>query len=78
MTRVNTAVAVAGKKIFKGKTMQLEKKKDEQFEKEMLPDNFTNAVYDLPASVFENGCLSLEIGEEHVGVILSEFMIYKV
>lgn len=68
-------VKANGKEIYKGKFFGGEK--DERFEQEMLPDNFTCAVYDLPADVFENGCVSLEIGEEHVGVILSEFMIYK-
>ena len=68
-------VKANGNDIYRGKFFGGEK--DEQFEKEMLPDNFTCAVYDLPADVFENGCLSLEIGEEHVGVIISEFMIYK-
>lgn len=69
-------VKANGKDIYVGKFFGGEK--DEQFEKEMLPESFTCAVYDLPAAVFENGCVSLEIGEEHIGVILSEFMIYKV
>lgn len=64
-----------GKDIYRGKFFGGEK--DEQFEAEMLSDRFTCAVYDLPADVFENGCVSLEIGEEHVGVVLSEFKIYK-
>ena len=68
-------VKANGRDIYRGKFFGGEC--DERFSAEMLPDNFTNAVYDLPASVFENGCLSLEIGEEHVGVIISEFMIYK-
>ncbi|MBQ3497616.1 MAG: hypothetical protein IJA87_00660 [Clostridia bacterium] len=64
-----------GTDIYRGKFFGGEK--DEQFESEMLNDRFTCAVYDLPASVFENGCVALEIGEEHVGVVLSEFKIYK-
>lgn len=64
-----------GKEVYKGKFFGGEK--DERFESEMLPDTFTCVVYDLPADIFENGCISLEIGEEHIGVILSEFMIYK-
>ena len=64
-----------GKDIYRGKFFGGEK--DEQFEREMISDRFTCAVYDLPASVFENGCIALEIGEEHVGVVLSEFKIYK-
>ncbi len=64
-----------GTEIYRGKFFGGER--DEQFESEMLSDRFTCAVYDLPASVFENGCLDLEIGEEIVGVVLSEFMIYK-
>lgn len=64
-----------GEEIYRGKFFGGEK--DEQFEREMLNDRFTCAVYDLPASVFENGCVALEIGEEHVGVVLSEFKIYK-
>ncbi len=64
-----------GHEIYKGHFFGGEP--DEQFEKEMLSDNFTCAVYDLPAEVFENGCLRLEIGEPHVGVIIPEFKIYK-
>lgn len=68
-------VKANGADIYRGKFFGGEK--DEQFEKEMLNERFTCAVYDLPASVFENGCIALEIGEEHVGVVLSEFKIYK-
>ena len=64
-----------GNEIYRGHFFGGEK--DEQFEKEMLNEKFTCAVYDLPASVFENGCLRLEIGEDHVGVIIPEFKIYK-
>ncbi len=68
-------VKANGTEIYRGKFYGGEK--DEQFEREMLQERFTCAVYDLPASVFENGCIALEIGEEHVGVVLSEFKIYK-
>ncbi len=51
--------------------------KDERFEREMLSDNYTCAVYSLPQEVFENGNLRLEWSEESYGVIVSEFMIYK-
>ncbi len=64
-----------GKEIYRGKFFGGEK--DDRYEREMLNERFTCAVYDLPADVFENGCVSLEIGEEHVGVVLSEFKIYK-
>lgn len=51
--------------------------RDEQFEKEMLPDDLITAVYDLPADVFDNGCLRLEWGEEKYGSEFCEFKIYK-
>ena len=43
----------------------------------MLPDGFICAVYRLPKSVFVNGCVEIEIFEEHTGVMISEFRIVK-
>jgi len=40
------------------------------------PDMYVRS-YDLPAHVFENGCLALEFYEPTVGVMLSEFWIVK-
>lgn len=65
-----------GKNIYTGKFFGGEP--DGQFDSEMLPDSFVSATYPLPGDIFENGCLKLEIGEPHVGVIISEFKIYKV
>lgn len=50
---------------------------DEQFDKELLAPGFESATYLIPASVFKNGCLELEFGEPHMGVMLSEFWIIK-
>ena len=50
---------------------------DEAFDKEMLPDGFQSAVYQLPAEVFQNGCIELVISENTEGVMISEFRIIK-
>ncbi len=50
---------------------------DEVFDKEMLPDGFQSAVYQLPASVFQNGCVELVISEQTDGIMISEFRIVK-
>jgi hypothetical protein len=51
--------------------------KDDLFDKELLAPRFESATYPLPASLFVNGCLDLEIGEPIAGVMLSEFWIIK-
>ncbi len=51
--------------------------KDELFDKELLAPRFESATYTLPADVFVNGCLELEISEPIAGVMLSEFWIIK-
>lgn len=51
--------------------------KDEIFDSELLAPNFETATYYLPASLFKNGCLELEIGEPVMGVMLSEFWIIR-
>ena len=51
--------------------------KDEGFDAELLAPGFETATYTLPASVFVNGCIDLEIGEPLAGVMLSEFWIIK-
>lgn len=43
----------------------------------MLPDGFVCAVYQLPKDVFVNGCVEIEIFEEHAGVMISELRIVK-
>ena len=43
----------------------------------MLPEGFESAVYQLPANVFENGCVELVISEKLAGVMISEFRIVK-
>jgi len=51
---------------------------DPAFDAAMLgPDFLRTSTYDLPAGVFENGCLALEFSEPHVGVMLNEFWILK-
>ena len=50
---------------------------DEEFDREMLPEGFESAVYQLPANVFENGCVELVISEKLAGVMISEFRIVK-
>ncbi len=51
--------------------------KDSKFDEELLAPRFESASYVLPADVFVNGCLELEIGEPIAGVMLSEFWIIK-
>ncbi|NLA76253.1 MAG: hypothetical protein GX851_00215 [Clostridiales bacterium] len=50
---------------------------DEQFDRELLAPGFETASYVLPASVFVNDCLELEIGEPYAGVKLCELWIKK-
>ena len=50
---------------------------DEEFNREMLPDGFVCAVYQLPKDVFINGCVEIEIFEERAGVMISELRIVK-
>lgn len=51
--------------------------RDEKFDDELLAHGFESATYILPASVFVNGCIDLEIEEPIFGVMLSEFWIIK-
>jgi len=51
--------------------------RNEKFDAELLAPGFESATYTLPASVFVNGCVDLEIGEPFAGVMLSEFWITK-
>jgi hypothetical protein len=51
---------------------------DEDFTKLLLADGFESICYRLPAHVFENGCLSLEISEPLMGIELCEFWVTKV
>lgn len=51
--------------------------RDETFDAEMLTIGYESATYTIPASVFVNGCIDLEIGEPIAGVMLSEFWIFK-
>ncbi len=50
---------------------------DERFDREMLSDRFVSATYTLPAAVFENGCVTVELAEPTVGIIVTEYKIYK-
>ncbi len=50
---------------------------DPEFDEAMLAPNYYTRSYRLPASVFENGCLSLEMHEPISGIMLSEFWIIK-
>ncbi len=49
----------------------------EEFTEELLAPGFVGISYTLPADVFENGCVALEIGEPIAGVMLSEFWIKR-
>lgn len=51
--------------------------RNEEYEKEMLPDGYTAVCYDLPKEVFINGCLELEMTEPILGFQFSEFRIVK-
>lgn len=67
-------VKANGTTVYKGGQFGAE---DEEYNREMLPDGFICAVYRLPKSVFVNGCVEIEIFEEHAGVMISEFRIVK-
>ena len=51
--------------------------RDERFDREMLNDRFVSAAYPLPAAVFENGCVAVELSEPTVGIVVTEFKIFK-
>lgn len=51
--------------------------RDEKFDAELLAPGFESASYLLPASVFVNGCINLEITEPIAGFMMSEFWIVK-
>jgi len=51
--------------------------RDLQFDAELLAPGFESAAYVLPASVFVNGCVELEITEPVAGFMMSEFWIIK-
>ncbi len=74
MTRHHKVVA-NGVTIYEGK--QFGGYHNEEFEKEMLPDGYSAICYDIPAEVFINGCLELEITEPMIGFQFSEFRIIK-
>lgn len=67
-------VTANGTTVYRGKQFGDE---DESFTREMLPDGFTCAVYQLPKEIFVNGCVEIVIFEEHAGVMISEFRIVR-
>ena len=69
-------VLANGKKIFEGNTYGGER--DAEFDKMYLAPGYFSATYILPAEVFVNGCLELEIGETIDGIEIAEFRIVKV
>ncbi len=74
MTRHHKVVA-NGITIYEGK--QFGGYRNEDFEKEMLPDGYAAVCYDLPKEIFVNGCLELEMTEPMIGFQFSEFRITK-
>lgn len=70
------SVIANGETIFSGNTYGGER--DAEFDRMYLAPGFFSAHYTLPKEVFDNGCLSLEIGETIDGVEISEFRIIKV
>lgn len=51
--------------------------KDEKYDAELLAPGFESATYVLPAAVFVNGCVELEITEPIIGFMMSEFWVIK-
>ena len=74
MTRHHKVVA-NGITIYEGK--QFGGYRNEEFEKDLLPDGYAAVCYDLPKEVFINGCLELEMTESMIGFQFSEFRITK-
>ncbi len=68
-------ITANGHVIYEGAQFGGERNTD--FERDMLPPGYSAVMYKLPASVFENGCLELEISEPSGGFVLSEFRITK-
>lgn len=69
------SVKANGHTIYEGKPFGGEK--DPKFDQNYLAPGFETATYPLPAEVFVNGCVELEIGEKIAGVMVSEFWITK-
>lgn len=72
---VRHKISANGHVIYEGPQFGGERNAD--FERDMLPSGYSAVMYKLPASVFENGCLELEITEPTGGFVLSEFRITK-
>lgn len=68
-------ITANGTTIYEGK--QYGGEKDPIFDKEFLVEGFESAVYKLPASVFVNGALELEISEPIDGFKFCELWITK-
>ncbi|MCR5151430.1 MAG: hypothetical protein K6B52_09445 [Clostridiales bacterium] len=50
---------------------------DEDFNTKYLCDGFTSAVYKIPHSCIENGCVDLVFSEDTMGVMFCEFRLIK-
>lgn len=68
-------VKVNGQTVYDGK--QFGGEADPKFDEEMLAPGFVTATYRIPAEWIQNGCIELEMGEPHMGVMMSEFWILK-
>ena len=68
-------ITVNGHVIYEG--AQFGGETNESYVREMLPPGYTAKMYSLPAAVFENGCIDLEVSEPLSGCEICEFRITK-
>ena len=72
---VHHKITANGHVIYEG--AQFGGEENEAYTREMLPSGYTARMYPLPASVFVNGCVELEISEPLSGCEICEFRITK-
>ncbi len=68
-------VSVNGNILYEGECFG--GRRDEEYEKKFLTDDFCSIVYDVNAEAFENGCALLEISEPLTGIVIYEFRFEK-
>ncbi len=51
--------------------------RDGAYDRLYLPDRLESAVYDIPGSLFENGCAEIELSEPTMGVMFTEIFLTK-
>lgn len=68
-------LTVNGAEIFRGSPKDI--RKDPEFDAKWLGQDFISINFDLPASVFQNGCVSIKFGQSRFGVEIASMRITK-